>query len=278
LYTPRHFFQIKKSYSHGQSRAGAGRAERGKQQAARLGSGRRPRRRRDGAWGCGDGGRRQGGGKLSDAAAAVVLVGVGRQRQRAPAVGGQRGVAGARRDGPRPGRLRRLPRPHQVRPQRRHEPDRLLRLPRPRRARAPRAHRLLSREVSPHVLLIQSPSASRTTHHRISLQSPLLAQQQPAGGGGEGISLASSLLVLVQCISLTHPSQGIPIRPVNSESIPSLQKRAAPGDSSPPRVLRSPRIHWVIFPAIFHFFFWFLIFHCVNLHIVSITTNPCWRN
>uniref|UniRef100_A0A804PWE3 WAT1-related protein n=1 Tax=Zea mays TaxID=4577 RepID=A0A804PWE3_MAIZE len=140
------FFQIKKSYSHGQSRAGAGRAERGKQQAARLGSGRRPRRRRDGAWGCGDGGRRQGGGKLSDAAAAVVLVGVGRQRQRAPAVGGQRGVAGARRDGPRPGRLRRLPRPHQVRPQRRHEPDRLLRLPRPRRARAPRAHRLLSRE------------------------------------------------------------------------------------------------------------------------------------
>lgn len=112
------------------------------------------------------------------------------------------------------------------------------------------------RERSPHVLLIQSPSASRTTHHRISLQSPLLAQQQPAGGGGgEGISLASSLLVLVQCISLTHPSQGIPIRPVNSESIPSLQKRAAPGDASPPRVLRSPRIHWVIFPAIFHLFF-----------------------
>lgn len=78
----------------------------------------------------------------------MVVVGVERERERAAAVGGQ-GVARARRHGVHPARLRRLPRPHQVRPQRRHEPDRLLRLPRPRRPRPPRPRRLLPRAPHP---------------------------------------------------------------------------------------------------------------------------------
>ena len=77
----------------------------------------------------------------------MLAVAVERERAAAAERGGRRGVAGARRDGPGHARLQRLPRPHQVRPQRGHEPGRLLRLPGPPRVRRPRPRRLPPREV-----------------------------------------------------------------------------------------------------------------------------------
>jgi len=111
----------------------------------------------------------------------------------------ERAVAGARRDGPRHARLQRLPRPHQVRPQRRHEPGRLLRLPRPPRLRCPRPRRLPPREV-PCPCPYPCPSVNF-----LSLLDMDLAASNQASKGENHIFSCHLDLVLIRCCRRVRP-------------------------------------------------------------------------